>query len=487
MVALALAAAGLAGCSSSAARTIGHEVARPNIVFVLTDDLSSNLVKYMPHVLAMERNGATFTSYFVTDSLCCPSRASIFTGELPHDTGVYSNTGIDGGFRVFQRRGLDSKTFAVALAGVGYDNAMMGKYLNGYQPQFTLHGQANWIAPGWSEWDVAGDGYPEFDYTLNEDHRLVHYGSAAKDYLTTVLQQRATSFVAAASRRKRPFLLEVATFAPHSPYVPAPEDAGRFADVAAPRTAAFDRADTLDGPAWLKAYPPLSASQEATIDEDFRKRVESVQAVDRMIGALEASVAKAGKTNDTYFVFSSDNGLHMGEHRMMPGKMTAFDTDIRVPLVVVGPGIAPGRTISQLAENIDLCPTFEQMGGATVPSSVDGTSLVPLLFGRATGAWRKAVLVEHHGPDFNVADPDFPPPASGNPPSYEAMRLHDAVYVEYADGEREYYDTATDPAELRNLAGTLPPAVLARLHAELAALERCHGGAACAAAERLEP
>ena len=103
---------------------------RPNIVFVLTDDLSTDLVRYMPHVLAMERQGVTFTNYLVSDSLCCPSRASIFTGNFPHDTHIYGN--FEGGFQAFHRRSEERHTFAVALQRAGYRTAMMGKYLNGY-------------------------------------------------------------------------------------------------------------------------------------------------------------------------------------------------------------------------------------------------------------------------------------------------------------------------------------------------------------------
>jgi len=105
--------------------------ARPNIVFVLTDDLSWNLVQYMPNVLAMQQEGTTFTRYFVTDSLCCPSRSSIFTGRFPHTTGVYTNNQRDGGYAGFLSHGNEPLTFAVALQRGGYLTAMMGKYLNG--------------------------------------------------------------------------------------------------------------------------------------------------------------------------------------------------------------------------------------------------------------------------------------------------------------------------------------------------------------------
>jgi len=114
----------------SHARASEAAPSRPNIVFILTDDLSMDLLPYMPHVLAMEQQGLSFSNYFVSDSLCCPSRASTFTGNFPHDTGVFSNTGADGGFQKFHDLGEEQHTFAVALQNAGYRTALMGKYLN---------------------------------------------------------------------------------------------------------------------------------------------------------------------------------------------------------------------------------------------------------------------------------------------------------------------------------------------------------------------
>jgi N-acetylglucosamine-6-sulfatase len=202
-----------------------------------------------------------------------------------------------------------------------------------------------------------------------------------------------------------------------------------------------------------------------------------VQAVDRMIGAVESALADHGLTRNTYLVFSSDNGFHIGQYRLMPGKMTAFDTDIHVPLVVVGPGVPAGRRTAAMAENVDLAKTFAAMGGTRMPG--DGHSLLSLLHGRRPHAWRNAVLVEHHGPRWSNLDPDRQRPASGNPTTYRAMRTRDFLYVEYADGERELYDLRRDPFELDNLAGELSARRLRRLHEALAALHRCHGGKAC--------
>jgi arylsulfatase A-like enzyme len=465
---------------SSAARALEADPAHPNIVFILTDDLSMDLLQYMPNVLAMEQRGLSFSDYFVSDSLCCPSRASIFTGNLPHDTDVFSNTGSDGGFQKFHDLGEEQHTFAVALQNAGYRTALMGKYLNEYMQLPASSGiPGNYVPPGWSDWDVAGWGYDEYDYNLNENGTLKHYGRRPADYLTNVLSDKAVDFIDGSASTNTPFFLEVATFAPHSPYTPAPEDVGSFPGLRAPEPPSFNRLPT-DAPRWLAAHRQLSNAQIRTIDRVFRRRVQSVQAVDRMVGQIESALSADGLAGDTYLVFSSDNGLHAGQYRLMPGKLTAFDTDIRVPLVVDGPGVAAGATTAAISENVDLAPTFAELGGTSL--SGDGHSLVPLFSGVTPVDWRSAALVEHHGPDMRGFDPDFQQPASGNPRTYEAMRTARFLYVEYSDGEREFYDLETDPFELHNLAGQLTGATLTQLHLTLAAIESCHGEESCWAA-----
>jgi N-acetylglucosamine-6-sulfatase len=462
--------------SSSQSRAVPDRATRPNIVFVLTDDLAWNLVQFMPHVLAMQKAGVSFTNYFVTDSLCCPSRASIFTGRYPHNTGVFRNTGNDGGYLVFRDRGHEEATFATSLSAAGYRTALLGKYLNGYLP--AKHRPA----PGWSFWAVGGNAYPEFNYNLNQDGRILHYGASPADYLTDVLSDLAVRFINQAGNA--PFLIEVATYAPHEPYTPAPRDAGALPGLHAPRTPAFDAAPQADTPKWLHAQRALSALDVARIDFDFRKRAQSVLAVDKMIGALQAAIAAIGQTNNTYFIFSSDNGYHMGEHRLMPGKMTAFDTDIHVPLIITGPSIRAGLTVEEIVENIDLCPTFTELGGAEAPANVDGRSLVPLLRGQKVADWRTVALVEHRGPNDDPIDPDAPGARSGNPTTYEAIRGRTSVYVEYANGEKEYHDLTTDPHELRNSFASLPARSKSSLHETLEAAKNCRDVRNCTKAER---
>ena len=471
----------------------GEASGRPNIVFVLTDDLSRNLVRFMPHVLAMERAGLTFEDYFVSDSLCCPSRASIFTGDFPHDTGVFSNFGPGGGFRAFYRHGDEQRTFPLALQRAGYRTALMGKFLNGYLER-SGHGHlsdgevtnvpAGYVPPGFTDWDVAGWGYPEFNYTLNQNGVLHRFGDKPSDYLTDVIARDGVQFINQAAHDKAPFFLELASFAPHSPYTPAPRDDNDFPGLRAPRPPNFDVLPT-HAPRWLAGHPRLTGRQIKKINSAFRRRAQSVQAVDRMIATIERTLAADGLSRNTYVVFSSDNGLHTGEYRLMPGKLTAFDTDIRVPLVVVGPGVPAGKTTNAMAENIDLAPTFAAIAGTSMRS--DGHNLARLIHGQPTPAWRDAILVEHHGGPMSALDPDFQQSPSGNPNTYEAMRTRQYLYVEYTDGEREFYDLQNDPFELHNLAGRLTPHQLRQLHRQLSRIERCHGARRCWTAMHVTP
>src|SRR4029078_8097221 len=105
---------------------------KANGVFILADDFSLNLLQYMPHVQKMQKDGVTFSHYFVTDSLCCPSRTSIFTGKYPHQSHVFTNGGDAGGFGTFMAWNNDQQTFGTTLGAAGYKTALMGKFLNGY-------------------------------------------------------------------------------------------------------------------------------------------------------------------------------------------------------------------------------------------------------------------------------------------------------------------------------------------------------------------
>jgi len=477
--------------------------ARPNIVFILTDDLSWNLVtpQIAPHIVQLERQGETFTDYYVADSLCCPSRATIFTGLFPHDTKVTTNVPPYGGYTKFVSQGLSKKTFAVALQKAGYKTSLLGKYLNGYGDKgrgiFVPMGRkdnmtkANApVPPGWNDWHVSNNtGYQEFNYYLNDNGHFDFYTFGLGTYGVDVSNRYAQAFIEKNAHHS-PFAIEVATFAPHSPYTPAPRNAKDFPGMQEPRDPSFG-AQNSDPPAWLGQRPPLTAAQTEAIDDAYRERAQSVESVDKLLADTEATLAREGIAKNTYIVFSSDNGYHLGQHRILEGKETAFETDIRVPLIVAGPGVPRDALVSQVTQNVDLAPTFEQLAGVSPSQSIEGHSLVPLLHHLKTATkWRTVALLEHHG-DTQPGDPDFQG-AGSNPPNYVGIRIHakhlpgfsgpvNATWVEYDDHqhETEYYNDAADPYQLDNIAGTLTEAQRSTLHKILEALHHCHNATAC--------
>ena len=461
--------------SRSAVGTPAATGPRPNVVLVLADDLSTNLLPYLPHVKALQRRGMTFSSYFVTDSLCCPSRASLFTGGYPHTTGVFTNGGQDGGWKVFRAGGGEEQTFPKALHEAGYRTAMIGKYLNGYQKPSEVPGP---IPPGWDEWSVVGGvgGYGNYDYWLNVNGRNEFHGRKESDYFTDVLSRRAVQFLRGTDGR--PFFLEVAPFAPHHPFTPPKRHENAFPGLRLPRTAAWNRAPRPTDPQWLQGIPRLTAKDGRRIDTEFRMRAQAALGVDDLLGRLVGELERQGALDNTYVVFTSDNGFHLGDRRMRMGKETPYDHDVRVPLVVAGPGVPPGSVTDLLTENVDLAPTFVELGGAEQPALVNGRSLVPLLRGGTPPVWRRAVLIEHH---FALSPAQKGPDKESyvTPPDYTALRFADALYVEYGTGEVEYHDLSADPLQLTNTADGLDPATRQALHASLGALAGCTGADGC--------
>jgi N-acetylglucosamine-6-sulfatase len=484
VVALVTASTGLTACSGGKSSKVDPPK-HANVVLVLADDLDLREVQYLPHVQSLiAKQGATLDNYFISNSLCCPSRTTMLLGQYAHDTGVLANAGTNGGFEALHARDGERSSVATWLHDASYDSALVGKYLNGYP---TTAG-ATYQPPGWTDWWGAIDSdqaYGEYDYDVIHDGARVHHGKSAKDYGTTVYTDYAQQFVHDEATKGRSFFLDLAFFAPHQPATPAPRDL----NAVAPRPRSFDEPNVADKPAYLQALPRLSPDVIAAIDRLYRNRIRSLQAVDRSVAALVDQLQKLGILDDTYFVFTSDNGFHLGEHRLPAGKRTPYDDDIHVPFYVRGPGIAAGSTVHALAGNVDLAPTLAAIAGAKVPSSAEGRSLLDLWHGHPTPAdWRTGYLLEH-APEPSTGDRDIEAGrgvlVAAEPtdiPSYEGVRTGDASYVEYATGERELYDLRADPFELQNLARTAAPSLLAQWHDYLAPLQDCHG-ADCRAAE----
>jgi N-acetylglucosamine-6-sulfatase len=409
---------------------------KPNIIFILTDDLDAKpeSISHMPNLRRYLINqGATFDNAFATTSLCCPSRATILRGQYSHNHGILTNEAPLGGAQRFRELGRENSTIATWLHGGGYRTVEIGKYLNGYQPPKP---------PGWDVWYGGGSdgGYPTDNYA-----------------------SEAAQFIRGMKGKSQPFFMWLGTHAPHEPATPPPRYADRFTSATAPRPPSFNEADVSDKPEWIRQKNPLTSSEIDYIDNLYRNRLRSMLAVDDLIGRVVESLQYSRKLSNTYIVFTSDNGWVMGEHRRFRGKWSAYEEDIRVPLIVRGPGVPLGTKRSHMVLNNDFAPTFAQLGRASVPSFVDGRSIVPLLRSGppSPSNWRSAFLEEA------VAYEE------GFRPAFKAVRTRGYLWVEYANGERELYNVSEDPYELQSLHQTAPADLKQFLSSRLDSLRVC--------------
>ena len=447
----------LGGCSSSAsAQEQGAEApaAQPNIVFVLTDDLDYASAHEMPQLGSLlVEEGMSFENAFASQSLCCPSRATILTGLYAHNSGVKGNKPPDGGFEKFRSEGLEEDTIAARLKDGGYQTAFFGKYLNGYDEDPTH------VPPGWDEWYGKLREQKLYDYRINENGELVSYGSEEQDFFTDVLSGQATDFVRRAAPEEEPFFMYVAPTAPHGPATPAERHEGAFEGEVASKPPSFNEEDVSDKPSWRQETERFSGEEVSEIDAYHQQRLESMLAVDEMVGSLVEELEAAGELNNTYIVFTSDNGWLAGEHRLKEGKDRAYEESARVPLYVRGPGVPAGSTVEKLILNTDFAPTFAELAGVEIGGS-DGRSLAPLMRGEKP-LWRSAVLLEGFvGKKDRV---------------FGAVRTETHKYVAYGNGEEELYDLTNDPYELESIHETAAPALAEDLKARLQALRDCSG------------
>ncbi|CAO5245389.1 sulfatase family protein [Frankia sp. AgKG'84/4] len=471
---------------------------RPNIVLILADDLDATTSPYweaMPQTAALVRDtGMTFSNGFAPTPICCPARGSLLTGKYGHNTGVLTNSGDVGGWATFAANGNEEHTVATSLEGGGYRTALVGKYMNG------IEDAPEHIPPGWSEWygSVDNNFYTGYNYALNENGQIVQYGGSddAANYSTDVVAAKSTDFISRAAGDDVPFFLYAAPTAPHLPLPPAPRHTDHpFATASAPVTPNFDEADVSDKPWWLRASAGERSARVAAInDPDYQDRMGSLYAFDDMVAGIVDTLRETGELDNTYLVFTSDNGYNLGSHRLTQ-KMAPYEESLRVPMVISGPGVRPG-TDAHMVAGLDLAPTFLDLAGVPVPADVDGQSMTPLLRGEQPASWRSDLLGQYAGPGLDGQDGVIQEQVEGiagvylDLPPWSGLRTDQYLYVRWYDldrnpqvHERELYDLASDPYELTNLLAT-PAGVaanaqlVAQLDARLDVLATC-AGASC--------
>ncbi|MBI4854774.1 MAG: sulfatase [Acidobacteria bacterium] len=442
----------------------------PNIIFILTDDMDKPLIDSMPTVKQqLMVQGTTFSNFFVSVPLCCPSRTSILTGQYAHNHGVLKNSPPEGGFRTVFAKNVELSTIATSVQSEGYKTIYLGKYFNGYPDN-----KPTYIPPGWNQWYALTSGVTKdrfsFNYEMNQNGQIVKYGDNPSDYLTDVLAKQATEFIQS-NQNNTPFFMYFATSSPHAPAVPAPRHANLFANARAPRKLSFNEKNVSSKPDYIRGRALLTKNQINKLDNLYRKRLQSLQAVDEAVAKIIKTLADTGKLENTYIIFTSDNGLQFGEHRLPAGKRTPYEESIGVPFVIRGPNVAKNKVVNELSSIIDIAPTIAELTKSTMTNTTDGRSLVPLLKSNlAVGSWRQTILLEQWtSPKKQRLDNEFVVP------TYHGLRNTRYLYVEYQNGERELYDLDKDPFELQNLYTTANTSLKNELANRLGLLRNCVG------------
>ena len=475
---------------------------RPNIVVVMTDDQSASTLteRFMPQTYdLLVEPGTVFSSFVATTPICCPSRASFYTGQYAHNNGVFQN---DPGYE-----GLEEKenVLPVWLHEAGYRAALVGKFMHGYEDAVD---PASTPAPGYTDWfGMLVNSY--YRYVVSDNGVPMRFGRAPQDYATSVINHRAVDLIHEYAEAEEPFFIHVAHVAPHSHRTkgsvcdnsaqPAPRDLGRYSRAIFPEPppASFNEADVLDKPAFIDRLRPLTTADIKELRRKYRCRAASLRQVDRGVKAIVQALDETGELANTVVVLTGDNGYFVGEHRLRRGKGLPYEESIVQPLVMRVPSryLANGQPVQRVPEvvaNIDLAPTLLDFAGAEPCTAdgdcrkIDGRSLVPLVQGETTGFEHRGVLIEYRAPHGSGGRR-----AEGGACEYAAIRTQQTLYARYiqiendagtcvTDLEVEHYDLQADPFEVENLFPAATPELEREeeeLRARLTELQRCDGTA----------
>jgi N-acetylglucosamine-6-sulfatase len=418
-----------------------HE--RPNIIFILTDDLRWDEIHYpfvkFPNIERIAREGARFTNAFVTTPLCSPSRASFLTGQYAHKHGIIDNTDRS-------KQSHELITFLRLLRDAGYETAFIGKWHMGLDDN---------VRPGIDHWvSVKGQGnYIDPEFNVNGKREKI------SGYFTDILNRFALDYLN--KKHAKPYLLYISHKAVHpdliqnadgsvsdpsaSKFIPAEKHKHLYAGAAIPHRPNYGKA-VEDKPALLRqiaGVDPLGP-KTATDDETIRNRLRILASVDEGLGQILDSLEAQGELDNTLIVFTSDEGYFYGEHGLSVERRLAYEESARIPLLMRWPKlIKSGTTINETTLGIDLAPTLLEIGKAPAAKEMHGRSLVPLLRGEKVHT-RNSFLIEY------FSDRVFPRISQMG---YQCVRTDKWKYIHYVDLNEvdELYNLHTDPFEMKNL------------------------------------
>jgi N-acetylglucosamine-6-sulfatase len=473
---------------------LGNSPHQPNIVFILTDDqdLHMDSLSYMPYLKKhLTDHGTSFQRHYCTNALCCPSRVNLWTGKAAHNTNVtdvnppYGSSILlptsmlrlvgsqvrIGGYPKFISQGFNDAYLPVWLQDAGYNTYYVGKLFNAQ----TVDNYDKPHAAGWTGSEFLLDPYT-YEYlnaTFQRNHdRPVSYEG---QYSTDVLASKGYGFLDDAIEAGSPFFLTIAPTAPHSnvriheriidgnfseasgtqsPPVPAERHKHLFNDVVVPRTPHFNP-DEPHSVSWVSRLPKQNSTNIEFNDHFYRSRLRALQSVDEIVDEIVSRLDAAGILDETYIFYSTDNGYHIGQHRLQPGKQCAFEEDINIPLIVRGPGVSEGAVTDLVTSHTDLAPTVLKLAGAELREDFDG-SAIPLTsagWGEERDTRQEHVSVEMWG--IIMSEGKYGSVLYPNH-TYKALRIvgedYNLLYTVWCSGEHELYDlhVRLSPFPLKN-------------------------------------
>ncbi len=425
-----------------------------NIVVVFADDQRIDTFPQMPNVnTRLIPKGVNFDNAYVQTPLCCPARASAYSGGfLAQNTGVLENKAPNGGSQQFN----DSINIGTKLQQANYHTMFVGKWQHDYPLAVP------YVPPGWSNftahasWELDTD-WSSFKFLLGSSGQSSAVGSvvdASGQYHVYFERDQILSFLDTVPSGK-PFLVFWAPTPPHPPATPAPGDETAFSNYTY-RERGYGELDITDKPPWVQKFDPNNVAFGG--DEAVRDQLRSILSVDRSLGAIIDKIEAQGKMDNTVLIVTSDNGYMWGEHKLW-GKNYAYEESIRVPLLVVMPGVGPRGDDHVVSTVLDLGPTLYDIAGLS-DQNTDGTSLLPLLQDPNV-PWRNELYFEKYGT------------VSWANGLWDGLRRDNWKYVKYWTGHEELYDLDADPYELDNLSGnTTYAATLSSMAARTVELRR---------------